>query len=297
MIDNLTPFYDTGPFGLAVACVLGATTFAGHLDTVGENALDAAATTSHTLRYQNGALLAAGDIVTIGGVATLDKPRPLALICAGDESANSFTVTGTATDGSPLTKKITGNTASSFKPFSASRFATVTGITAQNATASTVSVGTGWQGEELAADVQDNIDFLAAHGLSGDPLNYAYPLGEVNHESESWLRSKGFVAARTTFSGTTIMLNQFRRSGRANRYMSPCAVTLGDTGGYSSFKTQLDNAISRGHDMYVLGHLNAATSTDRIDLDKGLAYLSMLARQGSIRLETFSSYEMLLALS
>lgn len=77
--DNLTPFYDTGPFGLAVACVLGATTFAGHLDTVGENAFDAAATTSHTLRYQNGALLAAGDIVTIRGVAykVLGVPRQL----------------------------------------------------------------------------------------------------------------------------------------------------------------------------------------------------------------------------
>ena len=91
------------------------------------------------------------------------------------------------------------------------------------------------------------------------------------------------------------MLNQLRRNGRANRYMSPCAVTLGDTGGYAAFKTQLDNAISRGHDMYVLGHLDAASATDRIDLDKGLAYLSMLARQGTIRLETFASYEALLA--
>lgn len=232
-----------------------------------------------------------------GGVATLDKPRPLALICSGDESANSFTVTGTATDGSALTEKLTGNTAASFKPFSKNRFATVTGIVAQNATAANVSVGTGWQGEETAADVQNNIDFLAAYGLSGDPLNYAYPLGEFNHESETWLRSKGFVAARTTFAGTSIMLNQLRRNGRANRYMSPCAVTLGDTGGYAAFKTQLDNAISRGHDMYVLGHLDAASATDRIDLDKGLAYLSMLARQGSIRLETFASYEALLAVS
>ena len=66
--DNLAYFYDTGPFGLATLCALGATTFAGHLDTVGENAFDAAATTTHTLRYQDSMLLSAGDIVTINAV-------------------------------------------------------------------------------------------------------------------------------------------------------------------------------------------------------------------------------------
>ncbi len=40
--DSLAYFYDTGPFGLATLCALGATTFAGHLDTVGENAFGAA---------------------------------------------------------------------------------------------------------------------------------------------------------------------------------------------------------------------------------------------------------------
>jgi hypothetical protein len=93
------------------------------------------------------------------------------------------------------------------------------------------------------------------------------------------------------------MTNQFRRSGRNNRYLSSCAVTLGDTGGFAAFKTQLDNAWSRGHDTYVLGHLDAASATDRLDLDKALAYLSMLQRQGSITLETFASYERLLASS
>jgi len=66
--ENLAYFYDTGPFGLATLCALGATTFAGHLDTVGENAFDAAATTTHTLRYQDSMLLSAGDIVTINAV-------------------------------------------------------------------------------------------------------------------------------------------------------------------------------------------------------------------------------------
>lgn len=230
-----------------------------------------------------------------GGVAMLDKPRPLALICAGDESANAFTVTGTDYAGAALTEKISGNTAASFKPYSRNRFATITGITALNATASTVSVGTGWQGEETAADVQNNLDFLAAYGLSGDPLNYAYPLGEFNHESEPWLRSMGFVAARTTYAPTAIMTNQFRRAGRNNRFFSSCAVTLGDTGGYAAFKTQFDNAFSRGHDTYILSHLDAASATDRADLDKALAYLSMLERQGQIRFETFASYEALLA--
>ncbi len=77
--ENLNYFYDTGPFGQATLCVLGATTFAGHLDTVGENAFDAAATTTHTLRYREGALLSAGDIVTINAVnyKVLGAPRQL----------------------------------------------------------------------------------------------------------------------------------------------------------------------------------------------------------------------------
>jgi hypothetical protein len=67
------------PFGLATLCALGATTFAGHLDTVGENAFDAAATTTHTLRYQDSMLLSAGDIVTINAVnyKVLGVPRQL----------------------------------------------------------------------------------------------------------------------------------------------------------------------------------------------------------------------------
>jgi len=232
-----------------------------------------------------------------GGVATLDKPRPLALICGGDESANSFTVTGTATDGSALTEKITGNTAASFKPFSRNRFATVTSVVAQNATASTVSVGTGWQGEETEADVLNNVNFLNTQGLGGDPLNYACPLGEYNHETETWLRRAGFVAARLTTTGSGLMFNQFRRKGRMNRYMTSCAVTIGDTGGYAAFKTQVDNAYTRGHDVFVLGHLDPASATDRLDFDKGIAYLAMLARQNLIKFETFSSYEALLDVS
>ena len=79
MFDNQAYFYDTGPFGLATLCALGATTFAGHLDTVGENAFDAAATTTHTLRYQDSMLLSSGDIVTINAVnyKVLGVPRQI----------------------------------------------------------------------------------------------------------------------------------------------------------------------------------------------------------------------------
>jgi len=43
MLDNLSYYYDTGPFGLATLCALGATT-------------------THTLRYQDSMLLAAGSM-------------------------------------------------------------------------------------------------------------------------------------------------------------------------------------------------------------------------------------------
>jgi len=58
--------YDTGPYGLASSCLLGAVPFAGILSDV-DVQLDTVATGTHLLHYQHGSItLAAGDLVLIG---------------------------------------------------------------------------------------------------------------------------------------------------------------------------------------------------------------------------------------
>ena len=230
-----------------------------------------------------------------GGIAVFDMPRPIVLICGGNESANGFIVEGIDKNGNSIVRQISGNSATSFKPYSADLFLTVTRVTAIKATAGTVSVGTGWGKTELIEDAKKNIAFLKDNKLDGDPLNYAFPLGENNTLSEEWLREVGVICARTTYCGSNMFLNQVRRANRNNRYISSCAVTLGDTGGFATFKTQIDNSIANGMDIYVLSHLDVASAPNRDDLDMGLAYLSMLHRQGSIRFDTFTSYEKILS--
>lgn len=77
MAPDLSQFYDTGPTGFASVCTLGATTFPGILDTVDADAFGLAPHTTHTVRVQASALLAAGDLLVIDGVTykVLDTPR------------------------------------------------------------------------------------------------------------------------------------------------------------------------------------------------------------------------------
>ncbi len=229
-----------------------------------------------------------------GGVAYFDSPRPVVLTCNGNETANGITVEGLNENGVNIVRQISGNSPSSFRPYSADLFTTISRVTAIKATSGTLSIGTGRSKTELLSDSLRNQAFLKENSLDGDPLNYAFPLGEYNHLSEVWLREAGVIAARTTATGTNMFSNQFRRANRNNRYLLACAVTLGDTGGFAAFKAQVDYSINAGQDIYILSHLDAPSAPNRDDLDKGLAYLSTLYRQRLIRFDTFSSYEKLL---
>lgn len=62
---DLPVFYDTDVFAASVA--VGGATFPGILDTAAATAFDLAETTTHTLRYQAGALIGHGDLATIDG--------------------------------------------------------------------------------------------------------------------------------------------------------------------------------------------------------------------------------------
>lgn len=83
-----------------------------------------------------------GGLVT-NGVAVLDVPRRVLITSAGNDSGITFTVTGTARpeqNGIKLVETVTGGNATTAQ--TTQDFATVTGIVASGATASTITVGT-----------------------------------------------------------------------------------------------------------------------------------------------------------
>lgn len=86
-----------------------------------------------------GALLLNGALVT-GGVAILDKARRVLITCAGNESSRTFTIVGTAANGSSLTETITGPNTTTAQ--SVLDYKTVTSITISGAAAGAITVGT-----------------------------------------------------------------------------------------------------------------------------------------------------------
>lgn len=85
---------------------------------------------------------AAGNVSagTNGYVATLDKPRRVLITSAGNDSGMTWTITGTDWNNAPISEVLTGGNTAAVA--SLLDYATVTGIKASGAAASTVTVGT-----------------------------------------------------------------------------------------------------------------------------------------------------------
>lgn len=88
---------------------------------------------------------AAGNLVLNGttvasGVATLDVPRRVLITSAGNDSARTFTVTGTNHTGNPIKEAVTGGNVAGVS--TVSDFKTVTRIAVDAATAAAVTAGT-----------------------------------------------------------------------------------------------------------------------------------------------------------
>jgi len=75
-----------------------------------------------------------------GGVATLDTARRVLFTPSGDESANTFTVVGTALNGTSQTEVIAGKNATTF--YTNLDFKTVTSISLASNAAAAITVGT-----------------------------------------------------------------------------------------------------------------------------------------------------------
>jgi len=87
----------------------------------------------------NNAALTIGGALASGGSCTFDSGRVVTILSAGDDSAKSFTVTGTDVNGDAQTESITGANAGTAT--GSKYFKTVTGISAVENPAGNVSAG------------------------------------------------------------------------------------------------------------------------------------------------------------
>lgn len=86
-----------------------------------------------------GALTLNGALVS-GGIATLDTARRVLITCAGNESAKTFTLTGTSASGNTQTETIAGPNATTAQ--SVLDYKTITSLTISAAAANAITVGT-----------------------------------------------------------------------------------------------------------------------------------------------------------
>ena len=87
----------------------------------------------------NNAALTIGGALASGGAVALDSGRVVTILSAGDDSAKSFTVTGTDVNGDAQTESITGANAGTAT--GSKYFKTVSGISAVGNPAGNVSAG------------------------------------------------------------------------------------------------------------------------------------------------------------
>ena len=87
-----------------------------------------------------GALFNLNGVLASGGVATLDTPRRVLFTFSGNESANTFTVTGTDWNNQVQVEPLAGTVAGT--TYTATDFKTVTSIRATNGAAAAITVGT-----------------------------------------------------------------------------------------------------------------------------------------------------------
>lgn len=238
-----------------------------------------------------GATFTINGTLASGGSVVLSPARSLtAYIASGTESTNSFTVVGKDENGSDISEIFTGPSASATKAYTKNKFSVVTSVTATNATSVNVSIGTGFTGAEYLAQFALQKAWLDANGFTRGWANFAYALGEFNHESETWVRQAGFKTARTVTTGSTLFRNQIQ-GAPCNEMFVSAAVTLGDPASNTAVQKAINNAITRGFDVFLLGHLGGGTAPDQTELDTTIAWLGKLHRAGTIRVVSFSEYE------
>jgi hypothetical protein len=125
-----------------------------------------------------------------GGSVTLDVPRMLRVASDGDDHARQFTLTGTDRYGNAISEVVTGLNAS--EAYTVANFATVTGITTDDDTAGTITIGTA--------------DAMNGPWIPHDPV-----LGSLGYSVQ--LGGNANLAYSVEYTRQNVLLAGFRETG------------------------------------------------------------------------------------
>ncbi len=157
-----------------------------------------------------GNLTITGDLAS-AGVATMDAPRRVLITSGGDDSANTFIVTGTGSNGLLLSESILGSNAGSV--YTNHDFATVTSVHISAASGGTVTVGTNGVGSSIPV-IMDTIVNPAVYGAAviiTGTVNYSIemsyddfaPAWDLNANTPTWFPvAPEFSSQSSTKNGT-----------------------------------------------------------------------------------------------
>lgn len=143
-----------------------------------------------------------------GGVATLDTPRRILFTPSGNESTKTFTIVGTAANGTPQTEVLSGTNATTF--YTNLDFATVTSITINTTAAGAITVGTNtvasspWvRFDEWAmpqAAIQCTVSGTPTYTVQQTLQDPNSPTNPVTPYSITWLNTSDSAAVNATAS-------------------------------------------------------------------------------------------------
>ena len=158
---------------------------------------------------------------TNGYVATLDKPRRVLITSAGNDSGITWTITGTDWNNAPISEVLTGGNTAAVA--SLLDYATVTGIKASVAAASTVTVGTngvagsrpigldqmGLSPTALQVTVSGTVNYTVQQTLDDPNRVGLSSVAWVNHPDSALVAATGTVQGNYAYQPqlTRIVLN------------------------------------------------------------------------------------------
>jgi hypothetical protein len=183
---------------------------------------------------------AAGNVSagTNGYVATMDKPRRVLITSAGNDSGITWTITGTDWNNAPISEVLTGGNTAAVA--SLLDYATVAGIKASAAAASTVTVGTngvagsrpigldqmGLSPTALQVTVSGTVNYTVQQTLDDPNRVGLSSVAWVNHPDSALVAATGTVQGNYAYqpqltrivlnSGTVTQSPGTTRTGNAN---------------------------------------------------------------------------------
>lgn len=164
--------------------------------TVGPLAAGSANAIALSQTPTTGALTLNGALAS-GGVATMDKPRRVLITTTADETARTFTITGTNVSGNSISEVLAG--VNNTTTYSVLDYATVTSITISGNAAGALTVGTngiassawvrfdGWANAQVA--MQFNVTGTVNYTLQGTLDDPNSPSSPVSPSAITWVNT------------------------------------------------------------------------------------------------------------